>query len=131
GSFVTTRDKLTELEARGFSAASKLKSLLDRPMPGSAEAYWMEVGATLDATERSALATLVQSGASPYVDKPGQTIGFAGDGWLGQQLIVLPSRGIVAVRQHREPVNEEANDEYNKRYGFLSLVRRLDRAAER
>jgi CubicO group peptidase (beta-lactamase class C family) len=55
-------------------------------------------------------------------------IGYAADGWLGQQLIVFPERGVVAVRQHREPKNEMADEAYNKKHGFFDLYRRLYRA---
>jgi CubicO group peptidase (beta-lactamase class C family) len=126
---VPTAAHLDELEKRGFTAHAKLRPLAEKTFPARSAAFWMEVGARLSDAERRQLFDLVQAGAAVFEERKGKPMGFAGDGWLGQQLIVLPSRGIVAVRQHREPPKGMATDEYNKKYGFFDLVRLLGNAA--
>jgi CubicO group peptidase (beta-lactamase class C family) len=130
GVTMVTAERLAELSSRGFSAAKRLEPLVGREIPARSGAVWMEIGARLDEAQRRELDALLAAGASPpAVDRPGAPMGYAADGWLGQQLIVLPSRGMVAVRQMREPTSEQANEDFNRKYGFFDLVKRLGRAA--
>jgi CubicO group peptidase (beta-lactamase class C family) len=131
GTSTVAAERLADLVGRGFGAAQRLEPLVGHPLPARPAAVWMEIGARLDAAQRRQLDALLAAGApSPAVDRPGSVMGYAADGWLGQQLIVLPSRGMVAVRQMREPTAEQANEEYNRKYGFFDLVKRLGRAAK-
>ncbi|AKT36947.1 serine hydrolase domain-containing protein [Chondromyces crocatus] len=58
----------------------------------------------------------------------GPTIGYAGDGWLGQFLVVLPAAKLVAVRQRRYPASEaEVNDPDRRFPDFIEKVRALPR----
>jgi CubicO group peptidase (beta-lactamase class C family) len=50
-----------------------------------------------------------------------KVVGFRGDGWQGQALVVLPAQGIVVVRM-REP-KEGNTDQENQKYGFPELVK--------
>jgi CubicO group peptidase (beta-lactamase class C family) len=127
----TTPEKIAELREKGFGAADKLSPLVGRPFPGRSAGYWMEVGSLLLDAERRELHRLFSAGTTPFVETAGAPMGFAADGWLGQQLIVLPERGVVAVRQHREPTTEQANDDYNTKYGFFELASRLAQAVPR
>lgn len=126
-SVVVTADKLAELDRRGLPATTKLGPLVDKPMTRVAD-FWLEAGARLDEADRRKLSQLGASGVNAFVDKPGAPIGFAADGWLGQQLIVLPAHHLVAVRQLRAPKDEPVDDAFNQRFGFFALVRRLARA---
>lgn len=104
-----------------------LRGVLGRHFPTHA-ALWLEVGSHLDEAQREKLARLVDAGREPFVEVPGPPIGFAADGWLGQQIIVLPKHEVIAIRQHRAPEDGSADDAYNKQHGFFDLVRRLERA---
>lgn len=126
-----TEGKLDELKTAGFGAGSKLMPLVGKKYTTGISAFWMDVGARLDESERASLAAVVQRGVVPVAETPGPVIGFAADGWLGQQLLVIPDRRIVVVRQHREPKDREADDAYNQAVGFFSLAKMMDRAARR
>lgn len=60
--------------------------------------------------------------------RSGAQIGFAADGWLGQQLFVAPSLGVVVVRQHEAPDGFNADGEYNKKVGYFSLRSEIESA---
>ena len=115
------------LAKHGVTPASALRSLVGKSFPGTL-ALWLAVADRADADGRVALARLAAAGARPFEEQPGRTIGYAADGWLGQQLIVLPEHRIVAVRQHRAPTDREADQTYNEQHGFFTLVRWLDLA---
>ncbi len=53
---------------------------------------------------------------------------FAADGWLGQQLLVVPSLGIVVVRQHEAPAGVAQDDAYNKRVAWFEMRSMLEGA---
>ncbi len=91
-------------------------------------ALWMEVGSHLDAPARLRMADLIALGKAPFVEEAGPWLGFAADGWLGQQLIVFPKHGVIAVRQHRAPQDGSADGAYNKKYGFFDLYRKIESA---
>lgn len=126
GHVALSPERLDSLVEGGFSAGDALRPLDGRPFSSFAGA-WLEIGSRLDTDARAALAAMLTEQNAPLVQRPGPTIGFAADGWLGQQLIVLPARNVVAVRQHRSPPNG-ADDAYNERHGFFELVHLLDRA---
>ncbi len=127
GHVALSTERLDALLAEGFTAADALRPLIGRQFSSIAGA-WLEIGSRLDTDARAALAAVLTEQNAPLVQQPGPTIGFAADGWLGQQLIVLPARNVVAVRQHRAPADGSADDAYNKKHGFFQLVHLLDRA---
>ncbi|NUO48042.1 MAG: serine hydrolase [Polyangiaceae bacterium] len=61
-------------------------------------------------------------------DRDGRQVGFAADGWLGQQLFVSPSLGVVIVRQHEAPDGFNADGEYNKKVAHFSLRGEIEAA---
>jgi CubicO group peptidase (beta-lactamase class C family) len=126
-----TTAKLDELKAAGFGAGAKLAPLVGKRYTTGVSAFWMDVGARLEESERASLAAVIQRGIVPVAETPGPVIGFAADGWLGQHLLVIPDRRIVVVRQHREPKGQVADDAYNQAVGFFSLAKMMDRAARR
>ena len=82
--------------------------LLGRAYP-SPEAFWMEAGARLEEPARRALAAWAEGGGRALRSRPDGLVGLSADGSLGQRLIVLPERGLVAVRQRRRrPAAEES-----------------------
>jgi CubicO group peptidase (beta-lactamase class C family) len=119
--------EIDALATRGFDAADALRSLAGQAFHSHA-ALWMSAGNLLDEASRVALARLLEAGTKPFVETPGSVIGFAADGWLGQQLIVFPAHRLVAVRQHRAPSDGSADDAYNQAHGFFDLAKRLERA---
>jgi CubicO group peptidase (beta-lactamase class C family)/predicted aspartyl protease len=119
---VQTPEKLDLLRQAGFQATQKLAPLTGKTFePGVG--FWLEAGVLLQPDERAQLATLQRTGVSPLAQRPGSQIGFYGNGWLGQYVVVYPKWNLVAVRMHR-PI--EGNDDVeNKKYGFdrfMSLV---------
>ncbi len=124
-----TRGWLDALALEGFSAADKLAPLVGRKFHATQqlESLWLEAGALLDEEQRRALAQLAREGVKPSVEQPAR-FGFAADGWLGQQLIVYPSVGLVVVRQHEVPEGVIADDAYNQRVGYFSLGREIELA---
>lgn len=107
-----------KLAALGFGGERKLAPLVDRKLENDA-AFWLEAGAVLDASERTALSQLVQNKEPPLESKPGNKIGFYGDGWLGQRLGVWPTQKLVVVRQHRSTRGDDAE---NKSAGFKAVL---------
>jgi CubicO group peptidase (beta-lactamase class C family) len=97
---VATSRALDALGAKGFSATEKLRPLVDHAFDADA-AYLLEAGALLDPTERATLAAIVGGGTPVLETKREDPMGFDAEGSLGQYLVVYPSAGIVAVRQHR------------------------------
>ncbi len=87
---------------------------------------WLAAGSLLDASAREKFGALARRGKVPVDEQPGPRLGFAADGWLGQQLIVFPGLQLVAVRQHRSPQDRSVDGAYNKKYGFFDLFRRLE-----
>ncbi|HWB77506.1 MAG TPA: serine hydrolase [Nannocystaceae bacterium] len=115
------------LAKHGVAPTSALQSLVGQRFPGTV-ALWLAVADRCDASGRIALARLAAAGARPFEEQAGRTIGYAADGWLGQQLIVLPEHRLIAVRQHRAPTDREADQTYNETHGFFGLLRWLDLA---
>src|SRR5690606_34183865 len=120
-------DKLERFIAGAFPGATALRPLVDRPLRNF-NAFWLEAGSLLDPDDRAELMRTLTDENAPITHHPGDVIGFAADGWLGQQLIVFPARKLIAVRQHRSPQDGSADDAYNKRHGFFDLAHRLDEA---
>lgn len=50
----------------------------------------------------------------------GPVVGYRGDGWQGQHIIVIPAKRLVVVRM-REP-SEGNTEEENKKYGFSDIM---------
>ena len=125
---VLSGERHRALAASGYSAANKLKPLVDRPMFGPS--LWMELGATLSSEERGELGRLVQGGLALFDKRRGKPIAFAADGWLGQALIVSPAFKTIAVRQHRKPKGD-VDSAYNQLHGFFSFGKMLKRALQR
>jgi hypothetical protein len=48
---------------------------------------------------------------------------FYADGWLGQELVVIPGEQLIAVRLHRAAIEDEAE---NEKYGFRAFFQLLD-----
>lgn len=128
--FALREGDVETLAKHGVAPASALGSLVGQRFPGTV-ALWLAVADRADANGRITLARLAAAGARPFEEQPGHTIGYAADGWLGQQLIVLPEHRIVAVRQHRAPTDREPDQTYNESHGFFGLVRWLDLATAR
>ena len=76
----------------------------------------------------SARVRRILEGAAPYDVDKGEPFAFAADGWLGQQLVVSPSLGLVVVRQHEAPDGVKADDGYNQRVGYFKLARDIELA---
>jgi CubicO group peptidase (beta-lactamase class C family) len=51
------------------------------------------------------------------------TIGFGGDGWLGQYLVIYPQWHLVAVRMHSIEAGNDIQE--NEKYGFPSFPQRV------
>jgi CubicO group peptidase (beta-lactamase class C family) len=107
-----------KLAALGFGASHKLGPLAGKKLESDA-AFWMEAGALLSTPEREALALASKNKDAPLESKPGNLVGFYGDGWLGQRLGVWPKQRLVVVRQHRSTRGDDAE---NKSAGFKSLL---------
>jgi CubicO group peptidase (beta-lactamase class C family) len=107
----------------GFTASADLAPLDGRRFETFA-AYWLEAGALLDAAERASFASLVRDDRLPVELTKATYAGFDFNGWLGQYLVVLPSRGIVAVRQRPEPPGggDDADNKKNGLHDFVRLV---------
>lgn len=76
---------------------------------GSAEAFWLEAGSRLSASERAAVASFVAGGGKLARERPDRAIGFYADGSLGQRLGVFEEQKLVVVRQRRRrPPAEES-----------------------
>jgi CubicO group peptidase (beta-lactamase class C family) len=128
--FALRRQDIDTLARHGVASADALSDLVGRPFQGTLE-LWLAVADRADAEGRGALVQLAAAGTRPFEEQPGRTIGFAADGWLGQQLIVFPEHRVIAVRQHRAPTDREADQAYNEAHGFFALVRWLDLAVGR
>jgi CubicO group peptidase (beta-lactamase class C family) len=120
------RDGMAEL-AKKIGAPKSLLELGDRRFRSHA-ALWLAIGKHLDDRGRERMSQLIEAEEVPLEEEAGPVIGYAADGWLGQQLIVLPKHRVIAVRQHRAPEDGSADGAYNKKYGFFDLIRRLERA---
>lgn len=107
-----------KLAAVGFGAEKKLTTLVGKKLENDA-AVWLEAGALLSPSERDELALAVANKEWPLESKPGNPIGFYGDGWLGQRLGVWPKQKLVVVRQHRSTRGDDAE---NKSAGFKSVL---------
>lgn len=92
----------------------------------SSAALWLALAARTDDAGRAVLLRLAAAGVRPFEEHRGEPLGFAADGWLGQHLIVMPERRVVAVRQHRSPTDREADQAYNEAHRFSGLVRWLE-----
>ncbi|MCC6523665.1 MAG: beta-lactamase family protein [Polyangiaceae bacterium] len=100
--YVQTAARREALGRDGLDAAAKLAHLDGRRFE-SREAYWLEVGAALDADERHRLAELLGDERLPFDVIPARLVGYAYRGWLGQYLLVYPAEQLVVVRLRREP----------------------------
>ena len=129
GTVTITEDRLKQIVAQ-LPEAEALRPLVGRRFPATAEreALWLELGAALDAKAREALAIATRQGLVPYEHQRGELFGFAADGWLGQQLIVLPKERVVVVRQHEVAEGVMADDAYNQRVGYYRLIRDVEAA---
>jgi CubicO group peptidase (beta-lactamase class C family) len=119
-----------KLVRHGAARAGALDDLVGQ-RHASAAALWLALAERTDEAGRTALVRLAATGLQPFAAHPGETLGFAADGWLGQHLIVIPEHRLVAVRQHRAPTDAMPDDAYNTAHGFFGLVRWLDLAIVR
>ncbi len=111
----------------GLHESPALRQLVDRNFAAPAE-LWMALVTAADADDRARLSLLAAGGLRPFEEQPPVPLGFAADGWLGQQLLVVPSAKIVVVRQHRAPTDVEADGSYNIAHGFFGMPRWIERA---
>ena len=65
----------------------------------------------------------LDSGSEPPASPFAAAIGFGGDGWLGQSLVVYPQWHLVAVRMHAVEAGNDDNE--NSKYGFPAFNRRV------
>ena len=88
----------------------------------SQAAFWLEAGAHLKAPWRQQLANLREF---KLLSRPEGKLGFYGDGWLGQWLVVYPQQQLVAVRQHR---SRGGGEEENRTQGFRNIFKLLEKS---
>jgi CubicO group peptidase (beta-lactamase class C family) len=115
------------LVRHGAARPGALDDLVGRRHTSGAS-LWLALAERADDAGRAALLRLAAAGLQPFGDHRGEPLGYAADGWLGQQLIVIPEHRLVAVRQHRAPTDREPDQAYNEAHGFFGLVRWLELA---
>jgi len=128
--FALRTSDVETLVHHGVAPAGALDALVGQ-RHASAAALWLALGERTDEAGRTALVRLAAAGMQPFESQPGEPLGFAADGWLGQQLVVIPDHRLVAVRQHRAPTDVAPDEDYNAAHGFFGLVRWLDLAIVR
>jgi CubicO group peptidase (beta-lactamase class C family) len=129
-SFVMDDAFIGELTKYGISEASRkrLEELKGKPM--EREQFWKTVSPIIreDAATRAKLDELNQRARAGTLGPKsvlGPTFGFSAEGYLGQFVVVLPSKKIVAVRLRRRPLNYRDDNSLDSFGDFPKLVHDL------